>query len=594
MAEASSPAERLRRWLEYPYSHSPEVSADGRELYFISNRGGLPQAWQRPLSRDEPTRVHDAPERVDRVHPAPEGDRLVVVLDRGGNEHWQLYLREGGPSTGPLRPLTANPDRIHSAGAWRDDRHYLFTSNERDPRFFDVYELDVTRTDPPRRRWQQDAMTTVVSARGDRALVDRSNTNLDSDLVELRGTEVRPLSPHAGEMTVFSSALLPDGAVAAANPDREFAALVRFRSGTTPEVLKEYGADVEHVAVGARAPRWAVVVNRDGWSELHLYDPATGADRPVPLDPRGVIDRLSWTPDGSALLFDLSAPTRGQGVYRLDAAGGPPELVVRSPVPFPGPAAEPALHRLTAQDGVPFSFWEHSVGGGTPRGTILNVHGGPEAQARPRFVPIVSFLAAEGWRVVLPNVRGSMGYGRTFVHLDDVRKRMDSVRDLSDLAAELVRRKLAEPGRLGIIGGSYGGFMVLSAITTYPDLWGAAVDIVGISNFVTFLERTGVWRRKLREAEYGSLEQDGEFLRAISPLHHADRIVTPLLVIHGENDPRVPLVEAEQIVAALRRRSVPVELLTYGNEGHGLVRVENQREAYGRAAEFLTAHLGSG
>jgi dipeptidyl aminopeptidase/acylaminoacyl peptidase len=177
------------------------------------------------------------------------------------------------------------------------------------------------------------------------------------------------------------------------------------------------------------------------------------------------------------------------------------------------------------------------------------------------------------------------------VHLDDVRQRMDSVRDLRDLVRALSTEGKMAPGRIGIMGGSYGGFMVLAAITSYPNLWGAAVEFYGISNFVTFLEQTGPWRRKVREAEYGSLERDREFLEAISPIHHVDRIRTPLLVAHGQNDPRVPIVEAEQIVEALRKRNVPVEFLRFENEGHGFTRIENQVESYGRAEEFFARHL---
>ncbi len=215
-----------------------------------------------------------------------------------------------------------------------------------------------------------------------------------------------------------------------------------------------------------------------------------------------------------------------------------------------------------------------------------------ESQARPRFgAGLLAFFVGEGWRVIEPNVRGSTGYGRTYVHLDDVRQRMDSVRDLRDLVRALSEAGTARPGEVGILGGSYGGFMVLAAITTYPELWRAAVEFFGIANFVTFLEQTGPWRRKVREDEYGSLEHDREFLETISPIHYVERIVTPLLVAHGDNDPRVPIVEAEQIVAALRKRGVPVEFLRYANEGHGFTRIENQVDSFGRAEEFFGRHL---
>jgi dipeptidyl aminopeptidase/acylaminoacyl peptidase len=193
--------------------------------------------------------------------------------------------------------------------------------------------------------------------------------------------------------------------------------------------------------------------------------------------------------------------------------------------------------------------------------------------------------------VLAPNVRGSTGYGRAYVHLDDVRKRMDSVADLAAAARWLADSGTARRDAIAVMGGSYGGFMTLAAITTYPDLWAAAVDTVGIANFVTFLEHTGPWRRRLREAEYGSLERDRDFLAAISPIAHVDRITAPLLVIHGANDPRVPVGEAEQIVAGLRERGREVEYRRYEDEGHGLVRLPNRLDAAEATAAFLERHL---
>jgi dipeptidyl aminopeptidase/acylaminoacyl peptidase len=222
------------------------------------------------------------------------------------------------------------------------------------------------------------------------------------------------------------------------------------------------------------------------------------------------------------------------------------------------------------------------------------VHGGPEGQARPLFDPITQYLVARGYGVMWPNVRGSTGYGYQYQSLDDVRLRMDSVADLQHAALWLQNTGTADPGRIAVMGGSYGGFMVLSAITTYPHLWAAAVDIVGIANFVTFLENTGPWRRKLRESEYGSLENDRAFLESISPINHVDSIVTPLFVIHGANDPRVPVGEAEQIVAALRERNVPVQYMRFEDEGHGLVKRANRLVAYPAVARFLDTYLGDG
>ena len=583
----------LRAWLEHPLSTGPTVSADGRSVQFISNRGGLPQAWSVPIEGGVPVRLHSARENVGRLLASPTGPRLLLTIDHGGDEQWQVYLREGDPtdSTRSVRPLTENPARIHELGAWRDGERFVFSSNERDERFFDVYEMACDRPAAPKLVHQEDALVSVLAAEGERALLARANSNLDSDLILADEGRETLLSPHSGELTVWAADLQRDGVIAAANPEREFAGLVRFRPGGSSEVLKEFGADVETLKCEPGRSRVAFAVNREGWSELHVYDTRSNEDRVLEAPGMGVIGSFSWVPNSDGFVFEHSSPS-GHEVWRFDLATDSLRPVTRSPTPLPGPAIEPSLHRFSAEDGLEVPYWEYAPTSGAVRGTIVNVHGGPEGQARPYFFSgLSSFLVSEGWRVIEPNVRGSTGYGRTYVHLDDVRKRMDSVRDLRDLFRALFSEGKAVPGRVGIIGGSYGGFMVLAAITTYPELWSAAVEFFGISNFVTFLERTGPWRRKVREAEYGSLERDREFLATISPIYHVDRIVAPLLVAQGDNDVRVPLEEAEQIVSALKRRGVPVDFLRYANEGHGFSRLENQVDSYGRATEFFDRYL---
>ena len=593
-----SPASgRLAAWLDHPLSREPAVSADGRWLYFVSTRGGVPQAWGMPLEGGTPSCLHPARENVGRLLASPEGSMLLLAIDQGGNEHWQLFVRDGpgnDPSP-PLRALTQEPSRIHEPGAWRDDRVFVYASNHRDRRFFDVYEIDAVHGGEPRLLRKEDALIDVSAARKERVLLSRAHTNLDYDLILREGERELLLTPHSGELTVWSADLVGRDVLAGANPDREFAALMRFRAGESPEAIREFQADVELVKGELDGPRVAFAVNRQGWSEIHVLDTRTNEDRILETPARGVAESLAWVPDGSGLVFAFDSPTTGVEIWRSDLASGTLRGLTHSSIPMPGATVEPSLHNFVAEDGLEIPYWEYAPPNGNARGTILFVHGGPESQARPRFGNGVHpFLAGEGWRVIDPNVRGSTGYGRTYVHLDDVRKRMDSVRDLRDLVRALSMAGKATPGQIGILGGSYGGFMVLAAISTYPDLWGAAVEFFGIANFVTFLEQTGPWRRKVREAEYGSLERDREFLEAISPLHHVDRIRTPLLVAHGQNDPRVPIVEAEQIVAALQARAVPVEFLRYHNEGHGFTRRENQIESYGRAAGFFARFLTPG
>jgi len=575
-----------------PRSSGPSVTSDGSSVLYLSTEGGVPEVWRVGSDRGPGRRLLSSSERVGTVHASPSGPRAIVATDTGGDEHWQLALLDLETPNRGLRPLTDAPSVIHSPGRWREDgRTYVFASNARDAKYFDVLELDVEHPAHPRAILTADATHEVADVLGSRTLVARATTNLDVDLFLVEGDRTLHVTPHTGELTIFSSTLRPDGVYAAANPGREFAALVRYRpSSGQHEFIREFPGDLEQIRPSPTGSLLALVVNRDGWSETHLFDPTTREDRLVNSGPRGVVGTISWVPDGSAFVYELSS-VEGVDLYRRSVETGKERRLTGASDRVPFPIPPPRLSRFRAEDGLSVPFWEYTPVRDPPRGTIVHVHGGPESQARPGFDPALFHLVGEGWRVVAPNVRGSTGYGRTYTHLDDVRNRMDSVRDLRDLVRELHRLGKAEPGRLGLVGGSYGGFMVLSAASTYPELWGAAVDIDGIANFVTFLERTGVWRRALREAEYGSLANDREFLEAISPLRHAGEIRAPLLVIHGRNDPRVPISEAEQIASTLTGLGRPVELLVFENEGHGLVHRENQLVAWSRAAGFLAENL---
>jgi dienelactone hydrolase len=540
--------------------------------------------------------LYAARENAERLLPSPESSALLLTVDHGGDEHWQLLLHDGvvrdAPS--PVRALTQDASHIHEPGGWRDGRHFVFSSNRRDTRFFDVYDIDAVEGSEPRLLRQEDAWVSVLAARKEQALLIRANTNLDHDLILLEGDRELLLTPHSGEITVWSADFVGNDVFAGANPDREFASLVRYHPGGSPETIREFDGDVEVVKGEPDGPGVAFAVNQKGDSELHLFDTRSNEDRVVPTPGSGVITSIAWIPHGGGLVFDFDSPSTGSEIWKLDPGSGNVHRMTSSPTPMPGPVVEPSLHAFRAEDGVEIPYWEYVPSGGKVRGTILVVHGGPESQSRPRFgAGVHPFLVGEGWRLIEPNVRGSTGYGRTYVHLDDVRKRLDSVRDLRDLVRVLTANGQTVPGKIGIIGGSYGGFMVLAAITSYPELWGAAVEFFGIANFVTFLEQTGPWRRKVREAEYGSLDQDREFLETISPIHHTHLIRTPLLVAHGKNDPRVPFAEAEQIVAALRSRGVPVEFLRYEDEGHGFTRRENQIDSFGRAEEFFARYLAT-
>jgi dipeptidyl aminopeptidase/acylaminoacyl peptidase len=583
-------AERLRAWLELPLSTSPAVAADSETVLYLSSEGGHDEPWSVPRMGGPPRRRAATPDRIGAVVPSPLRPEALLLRDRGGDEHWQIDLLplDGGAA----EPRTSAPTVIHPSALWAPDgESFLFTSNARDRRFFDVYRQRRDGTAPPERLLEEDGYLALLELRDERILVAHHRTNLDTDLLLGTGSGWQRLNPHDGEQRVTSATLGADAVYAAADPHRELTALLRLRPGRpTPEFLREYPGDVEIVRASPDGRALLLVVNRDGWSESFLYDPASGEERPLRSGPRGVIRSVAWCPDGAGYAFALSH-AEGQDIFYRNVETGKERRLTRARLPLPGRPVEPRLGRCRASDGLSVPYWEYVPGAGTPRRTLVLVHGGPEAQARPEFSPIVQFLVAEGWRVVAPNVRGSSGYGRSYLHLDDGRLRTDAVRDLREVVEALRREGKAPVGRVAVAGGSYGGFMVLAALTTYPELFAAGVEVVGIANFLTFLERTAPWRRRRREAEYGSLATDREFLREISPRFHVERIRAPLLVVHGRNDPRVPFGEAVQIVDALRALGRPVELLELPEAGHGLRRRADQLEGWGRAVEFLERYL---
>src|SRR5262249_28607813 len=253
----------------------------------------------------------------------------------------------------------------------------------------------------------------------------------------------------------------------------------------------------------------------------------------------------------------------------------------RAGIPFSG-FVEPKLIEYKTFDGrlIPAWFYRPADTGGRLPPVVVYPHGGPESQTRPAFNALFQYFLQRGYAILAPNVRGSSGYGTAYMNLDNTTKRMDSVADLAHAAYWLRDQKQGDPKRLAVYGGSYGGFMVLAAGTHYPHPWAAGIDVGGICHFVTFIEKTGACRRAHREAEYGTRREPRASFEKIRPIHLVDKIKCRLMLIHGATDPGVPIAEAEQIVAALKRRAVPVESLRYEEGGHGLAKPKNRLDAY--------------
>ncbi|MGI8552137.1 MAG: alpha/beta fold hydrolase [Dehalococcoidia bacterium] len=593
----------FRRYLNIRGASLPSFSPDGAHIAFVSDSTGVPQVWSIGIDGGWPEQVTFVPERVSQADYSPVADELLFNLDAGGNERHQLYLLSGNGET--VRPIDEDPEVMHNLGFWSSDgRQISFASNRRRFASFDAYVADVAGG-RVRRVMEEDGNLAAgrFAPDGKSLLVARvtSSANNDLFLVDLQTEQPRHLTPHEGQARYQDARFSADGKglYLLSDQDREFLGLAYLDLGTLElRFLVEREWDIEGLSLSKDGGLLAYLVNVGGASELHLYRTADGEELSPPQTPRGVINGLSWSPDGRYLAYGLGAATLNPNCWLLDVQSGRSRMLTHaSTAGLPAASfVEPALIHYPTFDGrqIPAFWYGPRTAGGEPLPVVINIHGGPEGQARPIFNPVTQYLVQRGYAVLAPNVRGSTGYGREYVHLDDVRLRMDTVKDIKHAVEWLKSSGRGDPRRIACMGGSYGGFMVLACVTTYPELWAAAVDIVGIANWMTMLKNTSAWRRRLRMAEYGDPELDGDFLREISPINHVDRITAPLMVIHGANDPRVPISEAEQIVGSLEQRGRPVTYLRFEDEGHGVVKLENRVTCYTAIAEFLDQYLTAG
>jgi dipeptidyl aminopeptidase/acylaminoacyl peptidase len=557
---------------------------------------GTGQLFRVAIGGGELEQLTDFPDPVEG-HFVPGNGSVLVEHDEAGNEHVQLSILQ---ADGRLEPVVHDPAFVHRSPHLSADGSLLAYTTNRDNGVDWVVYVRSLDAGNERRAFGGHGMCEPAGFSSDGrvlAVLQDSGRNADNDLhlVSLEDGSERHVSPHDEEAWFGAPVWRPDGSscLVSTNDGSDTRVIKRLdiESGAWKTVLEDEW-DLE--CHGDDRGRLLVVhANEDGYSRLALHDAATlervGA---VPLPGRGVVESIVVAPDGSRVAFKFSSPVDPGDVWAYDVAGQELERVTELPRSVDlGSLREPELHRFSSFDGlsVPVFLWEPEGEGPFP--VVVMVHGGPESQFQPAylpsFTPFTQHLVSRGYAVAAPNVRGSTGYGKRYEHLDDVRLRLDSVRDLASLHDWLATRSRIDMSHAMLYGRSYGGYMVLAGLTFQPERWAAGIECVGISNFVTFLENTAPWRRSVREPEYGSLEDDREFLVEASPITHVDRMRAPLFIQHGANDPRVPLEETEQIHAVLTRKGIRCELLVHEDEGHAIGKLENRVETFERAAAFL-------
>ncbi|MBC6608238.1 S9 family peptidase [Hymenobacter sp. BT188] len=544
------------------------------------------------------------------VSPDPKHNGFVFSKDVGGNENRQNYWFDR--ATGQYTLLTDGKSQ-NGGVLWstRGDR-YVYNSTRRNGRDYDLYMAPVGNPKAEKRLlevsgswnaadWSPDDQTIVAQE-----YISANESHLF--LLDVATGKATPLNPK-NEKISYGSALFSEdgkGLYLVSDEGTEFHTLRYYNLATKQQTPLTAGIswDVDEMEMTPKGDLLAFTVNADGFSELYLLTTKTGKYERVKNVPQGLIGGLKFSRDGQRLGYTFSNAKTAGDVYSLALKGNQTTRWTQSEIGGLNPATlvEPSLVRYPTFDqinGQPrqipaFVYKPASRKGKLP--VIINIHGGPEGQARPGFDPSTQYMVQElGVAVIFPNVRGSSGYGKTYLAADNGMKREDSVQDIGKLLDWIATQPDLDAGRVAVYGGSYGGYMVLACMTNFNNRLRAGIDVVGISNFVTFLESTSEYRRDLRRAEYGD-ERDPAmraYMQKIAPLNNVQKITKPMMIVQGQNDPRVPYTEAEQMLSALKKNGNDVYFLMAKDEGHGFRKKSNRDYQSAAMSEFIEQYLVS-
>ncbi|MBD3382902.1 MAG: prolyl oligopeptidase family serine peptidase [candidate division Zixibacteria bacterium] len=589
----------IERFMQIGYVSRGAISRDGSRIFCSPSFTNVSQLF-RYEKGEWPYQLTSFEDGISWYTLSHDSYHAIVGAAVGGDENAQMYLLD--TETGRIEKLTDNPQARYGSVLWTDDDlSIFFASNFENGRDFKIYKMKLPDGDPEL-IWDKTGWNGPVELSEDGKLLvtytAHSSRNNDFLLVNLETGEEEVLTPHDGEYLYSSISMMPgfktayittnntpDGITRVAKLD------VDTKEVTFLDPEEKWECEGAGVSEDGRYLFWQL--NVDGYAEPYVKDLKNDVMLPLP--------------DLDGMYTFGGVTENGRFLFGFNNANNPPNFWIWDPstenlekitdVSTMGidvsEFIEPELIRYKSFDGLEipaFLYTPRDFEPGNPIPFIMDIHGGPEGQYRPYFNRHFNYLLAHGFGIIAPNVRGSDGYGKEYLDMDNYKNRLNSVADAAEGVKYLIDNGYTTSEMMGVKGGSYGGYMVMALITEYPDLFAAAWNQVGIVNFVTFLENTAEYRRYLRESEYGPLS-DREFLKSISPIHKVDVIKTPLMVVHGENDPRVPVDEARQIIRELEKRGGVVDSLIFPDEGHGVAKLENRLLVYRTMVEFFTEHL---
>lgn len=579
-------------------------SADESKILFSSNKSGVWNVYSMPVAGGEWTTVTSSTtDNNYGVGYFPADDRVLITRDQGGNELNHLFVIEANASEKDLTP--GENLKAEFAGFTQDGKHFHVWHNGRDPKFFDLYRFDAASYESTRVFENKDGYEPgLVSFDGKWIAVGRTNTTNDSDLfvIEVASGKATHVTKHEGQANFAAQDFSRDGQwfYFTGNDSGEFATLRRTRLGSwETEAVKSADWDIVDASFSHNGKFIAIATNEDGSTKVRLYDAATMAEQALPALPAGEIRGLRIARSEGKLAFYLNGDRQPNDLYVLDLAGGEPRALTSSLNPAIDAAdlVDSSVVRFTSFDGmeIPNILWKpHQATAQNKVPALVWVHGGPGGQTTRAHSAFIQYLANHGYVVLGINNRGSSGYGKTFFAADDGKHGREPLWDCIEAKKYLQSLDYVDGDKIGIIGGSYGGYMTLAALAFKPGEFKVGVNIFGVSNWLRTLESIPPYWESFRQALYqeiGNPATQRDFLIETSPLFHADKINVPLMVLQGANDPRVIKPESDDIVAAVKKNNVPVEYVVFDDEGHGFSKKKNQIEGYGKVLAFLDQHL---
>ena len=588
-----------------PGSAAHVFSADGQTLLISSDREGVFNAFALPVDGGEPVQLTASEDNaMFAVSWFPEDDRILYTYDQGGNELNHVLVRE---EDGSHRDLTPGDNLKAAFVGWSDDgQHFYLTTTERDQQNFDLYRYS---TDDYSRELvfeNPGFQLSALSKDGRWLALDKPRTSADSDIylldLEASPAEPRLITEHEGNIAYASSSFTPDGRalVYSTNEFGEFSQdwIYDLESGEKAQLVAA-DWDVMYTVFSPQGRYRASGINADARTEVMIVDTETGNALELPDLPPGDLRNLRFSPDENRLALIVNSDVSPSNVHYVDLEAGSSRQLTNAL--NPGIQAEhlvaSEIVRYESFDGleIPAILYKpHGASADQPVPALVWVHGGPGGQSRTGYSATLQHLVNHGYAILAANNRGSSGYGKTFFHMDDKRHGEEDLQDIVYGRTYLETLDWVDADKIGVIGGSYGGYMVAAALAFEPEVFDVGINIFGVTNWVRTLKSIPPWWEAFKEALYdemGDPATDEERHRRISPLFHADQIVKPLLVVQGANDPRVLQVESDELVAAVQANEVPVEYVVFPDEGHGFRKRENRIAASEAYVRFLNTYL---